>query len=513
MGNGQSQEKSKETELWSHWTSEEKEQLKKFYDRGNVSPTLPTYFEKDLVAGILKTLSEPEKNIIHYLAMAYSILKTKETSLMYSVFQKCVKDKQTSLQDFVALIVKSAIPLWFENGSSYHWTPKSEQDHMPLVSYFINYAQEEAKKKKESMAWLADDNSEQQKKEEHVDSWQGKASLSPSQISEAEFSQWIENTPGLHDLFQLAVEHILIEKPTSDLHTRRLHHLASPRLQQHNKETRKLLGKDKFSNLLTPYDYFMLSLSLPANALSWSDYEQSQRKANQDVEHQMIFSSKRDGSSWQVFVSKLVGQGATLVVIKAKDGTIFGGYADDNWEYCNTHWYGNSTNFLFRTRDTYGRWEANSGSNDHYQYLCWGKKSLPNGLGMGGQFDYAGLWIDSDFIHGHSRAGPLCTTYSSPQLSSNDTFVIDQVEGKFRTYYYYIYKCRLTKCLFLVWLVRPLQKDDQDQEESNGGILSHAEDMEFMEMAGKKMYSKDLGPEPTNDDDDDDSESGANDAK
>ncbi|KAI8641653.1 TLD-domain-containing protein [Parasitella parasitica] len=194
----------------------------------------------------------------------------------------------------------------------------------------------------------------------------------------------------------------------------------------------------------------------------------------------MIFSSKRDGSSWQVFVSKLVGQGATLVVIKAKDGAIFGGYADDNWEYCNTNWYGNSTNFLFRLRDAYGRWGASSGTNDHYQYLCWGKKSLPNGLGMGGQFDYAGLWVDSDFIHGHSRAGPLCTTYLSPQLSNADTFLIDKVE---------------------VWLVRPLVKDEQSQEGSGGGVLGHAEDMEFMEMAGKKMYSKDLGPEPTVDDD------------
>lgn len=59
--------------------------------------------------------------------------------------------------------------------------------------------------------------------------------------------------------------------------------------------------------------------------------------------------------------------------------------------------------------------------------------------------------------------------------------------------------------LFIVWLVRPLVKDeDQDQAGGGGGVLSHAEDMEFMEMAGKKMYSKDLGPEPTEEDDDSD---------
>lgn len=432
MGNGHSQEKSKEAELWSHWNPDEKEQLEKFYEKGQATSTLPAYYEKDLLAGIAATLVPSEKNLAKYLTTAHTILKTKESGPMYHVFQRCVKDQQLSLQDFVTLVVKSAIPLWFEDGSSYSWASSSEQDHTSLVHYFIHYAQEEANKQKESMAWLAaDDDSKQQSKEEEqqqASKWQEKAALSPSQISEAEFTHWIQHTPGVRGLFQLAVERVLLGKPTN-LHARRLDHLASPQIQQHNKETCKLLGKDKFSNLMTPYDYYMLSLSLPGNALSWSDYEQTQRKVTQDVQHDMVFSSKRDGSSWQNFVSKMVGQGATLVVIQAKDGSVFGGYADEHWEYCNTHWYGNSSNFLFRIKDSYGRWGASSGSNDHYQYLCWGKKSLPNGFGMGGQFEYAGLWIDSDFIHGHSRAGPLCTTYSSPQLSTNDTFVIDQVEG------------------------------------------------------------------------------------
>ena len=47
--------------------------------------------------------------------------------------------------------------------------------------------------------------------------------------------------------------------------------------------------------------------------------------------------------------------------------------------------------------------------------------------------------------------------------------------------------------------MRPEEKDDDD-DTKGGGVLSHAEDMEFMEMAGKKMYSKDLGPELTKDD-------------
>lgn len=40
--------------------------------------------------------------------------------------------------------------------------------------------------------------------------------------------------------------------------------------------------------------------------------------------------------------------------------------------------------------------------------------------------------------------------------------------------------------------MRPIEKD-QDKMESKG-VLNYSEDMEFMEMAGKKMYSKDLAP-------------------
>lgn len=52
--------------------------------------------------------------------------------------------------------------------------------------------------------------------------------------------------------------------------------------------------------------------------------------------------------------------------------------------------------------------------------------------------------------------------------------------------------------------MRPLEKDENDNTSHGGGVLSHAEDMEFMEMAGKKMYSKDLGPELNEDSDNSD---------
>ena len=49
---------------------------------------------------------------------------------------------------------------------------------------------------------------------------------------------------------------------------------------------------------------------------------------------------------------------------------------------------------------------------------------------MGGQLDYFGLWISAkDFMHGHSKAGPRCSTYDSPQLSKRQEFRIDEMEG------------------------------------------------------------------------------------
>lgn len=48
--------------------------------------------------------------------------------------------------------------------------------------------------------------------------------------------------------------------------------------------------------------------------------------------------------------------------------------------------------------------------------------------GMGGQHGYFGLWLDSDFGRGHSRARPKCTTYGSPQLSAEEDFSLDCME-------------------------------------------------------------------------------------
>ena len=56
------------------------------------------------------------------------------------------------------------------------------------------------------------------------------------------------------------------------------------------------------------------------------------------------------------------------------------------------------------------------------------------GIGMGGQMDYFGLWIDQNFETGHSRAGPKSTTFNSNVLASESDFKIDTVEGMHATH-------------------------------------------------------------------------------
>lgn len=48
--------------------------------------------------------------------------------------------------------------------------------------------------------------------------------------------------------------------------------------------------------------------------------------------------------------------------------------------------------------------------------------------GFGGQLNYFGLWLDSEFGQGQSKAEPKCTTYNSPQLSEDPHFEIHSLE-------------------------------------------------------------------------------------
>uniref|UniRef100_A0A3B5A3D1 MTOR-associated protein MEAK7 n=1 Tax=Stegastes partitus TaxID=144197 RepID=A0A3B5A3D1_9TELE len=138
---------------------------------------------------------------------------------------------------------------------------------------------------------------------------------------------------------------------------------------------------------------------------------------------------------------------------------------------------GDSRCFLFTVFPKLRVYTA-TGYNQHFMYLNQNQQTMPNGLGMGGQHGYFGLWLDSDFGRGHSRARPKCTTYGSPQLSGDEDFTVDSMEA---------------------WAVgKPPEPEEAGGKRS---ILDVDPEVQaIMEMTGKTLHSQGLR-EPEEDQD------------
>ncbi|XP_072278491.1 MTOR-associated protein MEAK7 [Pyxicephalus adspersus] len=193
----------------------------------------------------------------------------------------------------------------------------------------------------------------------------------------------------------------------------------------------------------------------------------------------LLFSTQIHGESFSQLCGHLVDQGPSLLVLRDSDGFIFGGFASQNWEV-KPQFQGDSRCFLF---SAYPRLDiyTYTGYNDHYMYLNHGQQTMPNGLGMGGQHEYFGLWIDSNFGKGHSKAKPRCTTYNSPQLSAKEDFTIDALE---------------------VWALGELPESLQAKNKKSV-LDADPEVQALLEMTGKTRQSDGLRDK----DDDDDEES------
>lgn len=302
------------------------------------------------------------------------------------------REHNISLETFVTWMAGTGVRLWFE-GSGAKFVDDPAQCSR-LVQTILHFAKER-QQTTEQLDWLLDDQDISKpntgKEEEMTSGWAQQVTAQPfghldDETTKQTLVSWFETSSELGILFRLVAKTYFFGRSHDDLqgdllHQARISHRRCPSI-------RPAAGTSSFSRLLSPYDYFYLCMQLPQNALSWSSHERIQRRqpADQDLQHQNLFSSRHNGNSWQVFANALVrNQGATLLVIKAKDGSLFGGYADDPWRL-ETDWYGTSTNYLFQLDGSFsphnmmGLWNATS-NNRHYQYLCWGKKSLPNGLG------------------------------------------------------------------------------------------------------------------------------------
>lgn len=168
-----------------------------------------------------------------------------------------------------------------------------------------------------------------------------------------------------------------------------------------------------------------------------------------------------------------------LLIVKDKGGNIFMGFASEPIEAA-PGWQGSSECWVGMLRPKIRIWKS-SGVNDNYLYFNSGAQTLPNGIGWGGQQDYHAIWISSDFSRGHSKAHPRNSTYNSPQLSSTEFFEIDEVEC-FQVY-------------------QPPKDDDDylEPDKGKGGkgkasvLARNTELTDFLELAGRTMYTKELG--------------------
>jgi len=161
-----------------------------------------------------------------------------------------------------------------------------------------------------------------------------------------------------------------------------------------------------------------------------------------------------------------------MLIIRDTKGNIFGGFAACPWNKPSSNWYGSVQCFLFTIKPKFEIFHA-TGYNNHFMYLNEGKEMLPNGVGMGGQHDYFGLFIHESFDWGSSHG--ICSTYKSPCLSSSVRFDIDIIE---------VWSCKL-----------PVVVEDPTTTKKKSALNSENNpDRAIMEMAGRVSYSQCLEP-------------------
>ena len=211
---------------------------------------------------------------------------------------------------------------------------------------------------------------------------------------------------------------------------------------------------------LSPADAFFLNSCLP-------DREFRQR-------WRPLFNSAQDGESFSKFQAAITtaktSRTPTFVIVweDGDDGHILGGYGSHPWTL-GPKFFGDNTSFLFNLHPKHYMYESLR-YNTNYQYLNLKQKTMPNGLGMGGQLEFFGLWLDAEY--GKGKCTPSCSSFAAPLLSKHEDFTFHHVE---------------------VWGVGDEPEDDEDEDGGRGGALNiDPEAMAVMEMMGKTFVSKDV---------------------
>ncbi|KAF9913020.1 hypothetical protein EC991_005888 [Linnemannia zychae] len=324
---------------------------------------------------------------------------------------------------------------------------------------------------------------------------------SGKEMSRSAFLNWYQQTVEYQIMFTILIQNLFLGQSTltgSDSSTgatttprkrTKLPAEVENKLCQKNFIAPRIKGgiepAPHYSRLLTVADFFQLRYALPTPIYTMTASTGSAKKGSsgggdrgleQDLSEtrptpplRLLFSSKTSGASFSTLLQKISYQGPTLVVMKDEDGYIFGAYADQDWEQ-GPKFYGTDRSFLFTVHPTFRIYRPSQGFNSNFQYLDSGTKTLPNGIGFGGQLRYFGLWLANDFQTGQSAAEPLCSTYQSPRLSKQQNFKLDEME---------------------VWQVHP-SAVERDDAPKHSAMDAHPDAVALLEMANRKMYSKDV---------------------
>ncbi|XP_034941458.1 MTOR-associated protein MEAK7 [Chelonus insularis] len=208
-----------------------------------------------------------------------------------------------------------------------------------------------------------------------------------------------------------------------------------------------------FPSILGLGDVLFLNLSLPHELRN---------------EWRFLFSSQVHGESFSTMLGRISMQGATLIIIQDTDDHIFGAFAPVSWAL-SPNFVGNSSCFLFKLEPQILTFNS-SGYNNHYQYLNLHQQTMPNGMLVGGQLNYPGLWLDCDYGTGKSCVS--CTTFQNYiQLSGKENFTIKHLE---------------------VWGIGPLPEVEEGTRDPRSILDQDPASQVMLELAGRKMHSEGL---------------------
>lgn len=143
-------------------------------------------------------------------------------------------------------------------------------------------------------------------------------------------------------------------------------------------------------------------------------------------EWKLLYHNAVHGSSLNTFLGNVtIGKGPTVLIIKDKNGHIYGGYASQPWER-HGEFYGDMKSFIFQLYPKASIFRP-TGANGNIQWCAvnFSSESIPNGIGFGGRVNHFGLFISANFDQGHTFP---CTTFGSPSLSASNVVYPEVIE-------------------------------------------------------------------------------------